>query len=113
MIRIVLASFELEKKLGKSTFFHKTFLLADISVEVVLMMFFLTFSNVELLFSEQELSWRFYTTAGTLSTTKWVELINEKKFARAAIDENIKAFVIYMTFLSLSLMLIHPDGRLK
>lgn len=56
MIRIVLASFELEKKLGKSTFFHKTFLLADISVEVVLMMFFLTFSNVELLFSEQELS---------------------------------------------------------
>ena len=42
---MVLASFQVEDKLGRIWFFQETFLLADISTEVVLGMSFLTFSN--------------------------------------------------------------------
>ena len=44
---IVLASFQVEDKLEKTRFFQETFLLADISMEVVLGMPFLTFSNAD------------------------------------------------------------------
>ena len=49
-------------------------------------MFFLTFSNVDILFAEMELTWRSYIAAKVLSTTKWVELIDKKEFAKAAFD---------------------------
>lgn len=42
---IILADFLVQKKLGKIWFFKETFLLVDISIKVVLEMFFLTFSD--------------------------------------------------------------------
>ena len=42
---MVIAVFQVVDKLGRSRFFQKTFLLADISMEVVLGMLFLTLSN--------------------------------------------------------------------
>lgn len=45
---MILASFQVENKLKKACFFEETFLLADISIEVVLEMFFLTFSNADI-----------------------------------------------------------------
>ena len=36
-----------------------------------------------------------------LITTYWVEFINKKKFAKAALDKNVKAFVVHISFLSL------------
>ena len=48
---IVLASFQVENKLGRPWFFQKTFLLADFSVEVVLGMPFLTFNNADIKFA--------------------------------------------------------------
>ena len=48
---IVLASFQVEDKLGKPWFFQKTFLLADLNIEVVLGILFLTFSNTNLQFA--------------------------------------------------------------
>lgn len=53
---MVLASFQIEDKLGKARFFQETFLLADINVEMVLGMLFLIFSNANVSFSEQELT---------------------------------------------------------
>ena len=44
---MVLADFQVEDKLGKARFFQETFLLADISAEVVLGMLFLTLSNAD------------------------------------------------------------------
>ena len=105
---IVLASFQIEDTLGRARFFQKTFLLADISVEVVLRMFFLTFSNADIQFAKKKLTWRFYTIAKALPTTKQVEIINKKEFARATLDENVEAFLVYVTSLSLNLMSIHP-----
>lgn len=66
--KTVLASFYLEDKLDQARFFWKIFLLANISVEILLEMSFLTFNKAEVLFQEQELIWRSYTTAKALST---------------------------------------------
>ena len=56
IFEIVLASFQVEDKLGKIRFFQKTFLLADISTEVVLGMPFLTLSNADVQFAEKKLT---------------------------------------------------------
>ena len=45
---MVLASFQVENKLGRPRFFQETFLLAKISVKVVLGMPFLIFSNANI-----------------------------------------------------------------
>ena len=105
---MVLANFQVEDKLGRTRFFQETFLLADISAEVVLGMPFLTLSNADVQFVEKELTWRSYTTAEALPITKRVELINKKEFAKAALDEKSKTFVVHVTSLNLALG-IHPD----
>ena len=45
---IVIVGFLIQDKLGKIRFFEGTFLLADTSIEVVLGILFLTFSNVDI-----------------------------------------------------------------
>ena len=57
---------------------------------------FLIFNNEEIQFIEKELTWRFYISEEAIPTTRWVELINKKKFAKLALDENIKVFVIHI-----------------
>lgn len=52
---MVLASFQVEDKLEKPCFFLKTFWVANISIKVILNMFFLILSNANLLFAEQKL----------------------------------------------------------
>ena len=44
---IVITAFQILNKLGCSCFFQETFLLADISMKIVLKIFFLIFSNVD------------------------------------------------------------------
>ena len=55
MFEIVLTSFQVEDKLGRTRYFQKTFLLADISIEVVLGMPFLTLSNANIEFAKKKL----------------------------------------------------------
>ena len=98
----------MEDKLGRARFFQETFLLADMSTEVVLGMLFLTFSNADVQFVKKELTWRSYTTAEALPTTKRVELIDKKEFAKAALDENSETFVVHVASLNL-VPGIHPD----
>ena len=45
MFKIILASFQVENILEIAWFFKKTILLADFTIEIVLRMLFLTFSN--------------------------------------------------------------------
>ena len=105
---MVLASFQVEDKLGRIRFFQETFLLANISAKVVLGMPFLTLKNANVQFVEKKLTWRSYTTAKALPTTKRVELINKKKFVKTALDEKSEIFVVYVAFLNLILG-IRPD----
>ena len=97
---MVLASFQMEDKLRKARFFQETFLLADISREVVLSMLFLILNNTDIQFAEKKLTWRSYIVVEVLPTTKRVEFINKKEFAKAALDENSKTFVVYVLSLN-------------
>ena len=103
---IVIAAFQVFDMLGRSWFFQKTFLLANISMEVVLGIPFLTFSNAYIQFVKKELIWKTYTTKEVLPITCRVEFINRKEFGNVVLDKNIGAFVVYVSFLG-SRMTIH------
>ncbi len=101
------ASFLLQDSLGRVRFFEETFLLADISMEVILGMPFLSLSNADVEFAELgKLTWSLYTAADALPTTSRVELIDKREFAKAALDENSEIFVVHISALDVS---IHPS----
>ena len=52
---MVITDFQVENKLDKIRFFQESFLLAEISMEVVLGMPFLIFNNANIQFTEKEL----------------------------------------------------------
>ena len=52
---MILASFQVENKLGRARIFQKTFLIADINIEIVLDMLYLTLSNADVWLLEIEL----------------------------------------------------------
>ena len=70
-------------------------------MEVVLSMSFLTFSNADVQFAGKKLTWKIYTTKEALPTTRQVEIIDQKKFAKPALDENVEAFVVHVSSLGL------------
>ena len=108
---MILASFQVKDKLGRARFFQETFLLADVSVEMVLGMSFLILSNADIQFPEKEFTWRSYTIAEALPTTKQVELIDKKEFVKAALDKESNIFVMHVAALEalLSGMTIYPS----
>ena len=107
---IVIADCSVKNKLGRVQFFQGTFLLANIGLEVVLGMPFLTFSKVDIQFAERKLVWRTYTAVKALPTTRRVEIIDKREFAVAALNADNKIFVVYVAALvELTTMLIHPS----
>ncbi len=102
------ARFSIQDSLGRVRFFEETFLLVDTSMEVVLGMPFLSFSNANVEFVKLgKLTWRTYTAAEALPTTSWVELINKRELARAALDKNSETFVVHVS--ALEVTTIHPS----
>ena len=75
---MVIAVFQVKDKLGRAWFFSKSSLLAETSMEVILEMPFLTFSNANIQFAKKELTRRSYIAAEALPNIKWVELIDKK-----------------------------------
>ena len=53
---MIIAGFQVDDKLGKARFFQESFLLAETSIELVLRMPFLIFSNANIQFAEKELT---------------------------------------------------------
>ncbi len=81
-------------------------MLTDTSIEVVLGMLFLSLSNADVKFAKLgKLTWRSSTTVEALFTTSWVELINKREFAKAALDKSFETFIMHIT--SLETMMIH------
>ena len=66
---MVIANLEMEDKIGRSRFFQKTFLVADIKFETFLGMFFLKINITDVLFGKGTLTWKSYITNKALSTT--------------------------------------------
>ena len=81
--------------------------MADISPEVVFGMFFLTLSNIIVVFFDQELWWRTYTTEKALQTTKYIELVRKKQFAAASLDPEQETFLVYIVSLSFTPLDVH------
>ena len=93
---MIIAGFQVQDKFRKARFFQETFLLADTSIEVVFGMLFLALSKVKVDFTEKELTWKAYTIAKVLPTTKRVQIICLKEFAKVALDPKQKAFVVHV-----------------
>ena len=109
---MVIVNCSAKDKLGKIRFFQKTFLLANISLEVVLEMLFLTFSKANIRFAERELVWRTYTAAEALLTTKRVEIINKREFAIAVLNADDEIIVVYVAALAEpTIMPIHSSRQ--
>ena len=62
-------------------------------------MHILNISNADFQFTKKKLTCKTYTTKKALPTTCWIELNDQKKFAKAALDENIETFIVYISFL--------------
>ena len=85
-------------------------MLANIGLEVVLGMLFLTLSKADIRFAERELVWRTYTAAEALPTTKKVETIDKRKFAAAALNADNETFVVHVAAIAeLTIIPIHPS----
>ena len=74
--------------------------MANISLEVVFGIFFLTLSGADVDFLDWELYWRTYTTQAAFPTTRCVELVGKKKFAAAALDPKHKTYVVHIRLVS-------------
>ena len=103
---IVIVAVQVVDKLSRSRFLQETFLLANISMKVVLSMPFHIFSNADVQFAEKKLTWRTYITEEALPIIYQIKIINWKKFAKIALDENVEAFVMHVSSLG-SRMTIH------
>ena len=109
---MVIFTFFVSDKNSRERFFEESFLLADVKPEIVLGMFFLTMSNIDIDFQAWNLQWRLYTTRNVLPTTRRVELIRKKEFAAAALDPEHKTFVVHIAALSVDPGdQIHPSKR--
>lgn len=105
--RMVITWFQVSNKLNRARVFQKTFLLADNSINIILGIPFLTLNNTNIIFVERKLTWKSYIIAEVLPTIWQVKIIDKKKFTKVALDENVKASVVYMVLL-ISKILIHP-----
>ena len=114
---MVVSAFSVTNKANRVKFFEKTFLVANVSPEVVFGMPFLTLSGADVDFSGRELRWRTYTTEEVLPTTRRVELVGKKEFAAAALDPESETFVVHVASLSSdaspssSPLDVHPSRR--
>ena len=101
---MIIAGFQVEDKLGRARFFQESFLLAETSIKIVIGMLFFTLSNASMQFAEKTLMWRSYTATEALPTTKRLELINKKEFAKIALDEKFETFVLHVVTLKAPLV---------
>ena len=64
--------------------------MANISLEIVLEMSFLTLSSTDVDFFGRELRWKTYTTKETLLTTRRVELVGKKELQLQSLTWNMR-----------------------
>ena len=116
---MVIVAFLVTNKTNRVRFFEETFLMANISPEVIFGMPFLTLSGADVDFLSRELRWRTYTTEKALLTTRRVELVDQKEFAAVALDPESEIFIVHVVSLSSNVLPnsstldldVHPSCR--
>ena len=88
---------------GKERFFNKSFLLANINLDIVLEMRFLIINNADIDFQAQNLQSRSYITKDVLLTTRQIELISKKEFAPAGLEPKYNPFIVYVAAFNIDL----------
>ena len=96
---MVVTAFSVTDQANRVKFFEKTFLVANVSPDVVFGIPFFTLSDADVDFPKRELWWKLYTIEEALSTTKWVKLVGKKEFAAAALDPGHETFVVHIASL--------------
>ncbi len=67
---MIVSTFSVLDKDDRQRFFEESFLLANVKLDIVLGMLFLTMSNANIEFQAWDLQWRSYTNGNVLSTTR-------------------------------------------
>ena len=96
---IVVAVFSVIDWADRVRFFEKTFLMANVSPNMVFGIFFFIPNSANINFLKKKLWWRSYIIEKALFTTKRVELVEKKEFTTAALNLEYETFVIYIVFL--------------
>ena len=118
---MVVAAFSMVDKANRVRFFEKTFLVANISLEIVFRMSFLTLSSADVDFSGWEYRWKTYTNEKALPTTRCIELVGKKEFAATALDPKHETYVVHIVSLNSTLLAslgstplnVHPSQKLQ
>ena len=108
---MVVAAFSVEEKANRIRLFEEIFLVANVSLEVVLGMPFLTLSGADVDFLGRELRWRTYTTKEVLPTTRRIELVGKKEFAAAALDSEHETYIVHVASPGSLPLNVHPSRR--
>ena len=78
-------------------------------MDVFIEMPFLSLSNADVQFDIENFTWKIYSIAEALPTTRWVEFIDKHIFVRAALDENSEIFVVHVAALEVLELAINPS----
>ena len=92
----MIANFQIEDKISRPRFFQKIYLVANTKFEVILGMFFLIISHVNMSFSKKSIIWKSYTLNKALTITKQIQIVDPKEFVIAAMDADSKTFIMYV-----------------
>ena len=96
---MVVAAFLMTDQISRIRFFEETFLVANVSLDVVFRILFFTMSDADVNFPKRELRWRSYIIQKALFTTKRVKLVGKKEFAAATLDPRHETFVVHVASL--------------
>lgn len=107
---MVISNFFLQDKYYQDQFFEEIFLIADTNMQVVLDMFFLFLSNIDIRFVEKKGKQRKYITTKALPINKRIELVNHKEFAAIALNLKEETYVIQVALLKIK-NIVHPSRR--
>ena len=102
--RMVFAAFLVEDKVNRVRFFEETFLVANVSPEVVFGMLFLTLSGADVDFLGRKLRWGTYSIEKALPTTRRIKLVGKKEFAATALDSKHKSYVVHVGSVSFDVL---------
>ena len=91
---IVITAFSVTDKINQVRFFEETFLVANVSPEVVFGMLFITLNGAVVDFLDCELKWRTYTTKKASLTIRHVKLMEKKEFATTTLNPEHETFVV-------------------
>ena len=110
---IVVAAFLVTDQIDRIRFFEETFVVTNISPDLVFGMSFFILSGADINFLKKNLWWRFYTIKKAFLIAKRIEVVEKRELAVVVLDLGYEIFVVYIAFLESTSQEsdIHPSCR--